>query len=166
MEGIVVFVYGTLLSGFWNHERLKDPTTEFLGTDTLEGKMYGSGIPIIDVLDVGTVHGELYRISKETLQRLDQLEGYHPSYNKQSGYVRVIVKTHSGVETYVYSMTTRDHHEYQKMLKTGTNRWGRWENVIESGDYRKERTQLEASYRKGSAEREAAFWKSRNQNIY
>lgn len=130
MNGITCFVYGTLLKGLGNHQRLVHPTTEFLGKDTIEGKMYGFGAPIVDIYTDGIVHGELYRINPQTLQRLDQLEGYHPNYPKYSGYIRAIVKTHKGVEAYVYTMTQEDH-------ESGSTHWHHCR--IESGDYRKHR---------------------------
>lgn len=130
MDGITVFVYGTLLSDFGNHQFLVHPTTEFLGRDTIEGKMYGFGAPIVDIYTDGTVHGELYRINPQTLQRLDNLEGYRPEYPKQSGYVRTIVKTHKGVEAYVYTMTQEDHEAEDT----------HWHHCrIKSGDYRQHR---------------------------
>lgn len=129
MNPINVFVYGTLLSGFSNHGRLQHPSTKFLGNHTIKGSMYGCGVPIIDVMDEGTIHGELYQISPETLLSLDRLEGYYPGM-EHCGYDRVVVKTHSGIETYVYAMTSKEH--FSKSTRRDGPR-------IESGDFRLER---------------------------
>jgi gamma-glutamylcyclotransferase (GGCT)/AIG2-like uncharacterized protein YtfP len=80
-----VFVYGTLLSGLGNHDLLKD--SELIAKDVLLGgfQMYDVGyfpacIHTGNMND--TIIGEIYKINKKTLERLDFLEGYPDHYNR------------------------------------------------------------------------------------
>jgi gamma-glutamylcyclotransferase (GGCT)/AIG2-like uncharacterized protein YtfP len=109
-----VFVYGTLLRGFGNHEYcLKDST--FVKEDSLpkfEMRTHGSypGIrPLVWNRATSKVHGEIYEVNEQTLERLDHLEGIVPEVAVQNGrprdsgnYTREVVKTESGEEVFVY----------------------------------------------------------------
>jgi len=73
----IVFVYGTLRKGFYNHRLLENAT--FSDTGSAYGvRLYDVG-PFPAVLPTsdgkGAVHGELYEVDDETLTRLDRLEG-------------------------------------------------------------------------------------------
>lgn len=87
----LVFVYGTLKKGSWNHHLLEKAT--FLGKSVTLGKLYDlGGIPgFVRGNEDGLVHGELYRVDDETLDSLDVLEGYVKSNPGRSLYNRVII---------------------------------------------------------------------------
>jgi len=97
-----VFVYGSLKEGFYNHDVLGD--SELLGLFTTE--------PNYTMFDLGSypgvmkggstaILGEVYKITPETLERLDYLEGY-PGY-----YDRCVVDTKFG-EAYLYHISAVD----------------------------------------------------------
>lgn len=83
-ETYIVFVYGTLKKGFGNHRLLQD--SEFIKEESFTGKfeLISDGmLPYLVKRDfTTTVHGELYKVNKETLKRLDRLEG-HPDFYKR-----------------------------------------------------------------------------------
>lgn len=79
-----VFVYGTLKSGFWNHNLLKG--CEFFGGAATEPtyKMIENGFPVIMPDPEGKpLAGEIYTVDNETLARLDQLEREGRSYDRK-----------------------------------------------------------------------------------
>ncbi len=79
-----VFVYGTLKSGFWNHNLLR-------GCECLGGaatvptyKMIENGFPVVMPDPEGKpLAGEIYTVDDETLARLDQLEREGRSYDRK-----------------------------------------------------------------------------------
>ena len=85
----LVFVYGTLMKGYWNHGLLAG--SEFISTATTVEKyvMFASSIPFVSQSQkVSLIHGELYSVTPETLSSLDALESYHPASPKSSWYNR------------------------------------------------------------------------------
>lgn len=83
-KGIRVFVYGTLKRGKSNHRLLENST--FLGRTAVKGKFkmvdlgwYPGVILNPDAKEPINLYGEVYRVSEETLDILDSLEG-HPNY--------------------------------------------------------------------------------------
>ena len=83
-QGIRVFVYGTLKRGHSNHYLIKDgKDSKFLGREILEGPYtmldlrYYPGVIRQDSNSSLSrrIYGEVYRISEETLEVLDTLEG-------------------------------------------------------------------------------------------
>jgi gamma-glutamylaminecyclotransferase len=92
-----VFVYGTLMRGEAHHALLA--RQEFLGPALTE--------PIFELIDLGpypalvpdghtAVCGELYRVDRDLLPALDELEG-HPGY-----YRRISIFTADGREAIAY----------------------------------------------------------------
>lgn len=93
----LVFVYGTLKSGYGNNRLLS--TSKLLGEDTLDKHdIYAvAGFPGV-IPGEGIVQGEVWEITPEVLETLDRLEG-HPRM-----YLRTPVVLSSGleVETYIW----------------------------------------------------------------
>ena len=90
-----LFVYGSLKAGFGNNRHLGE--SKFIGTDKFKGGvMYSLGYYPGVVDGNGVIHGEVYRISSKTLDRLDRLEG-HPNF-----YERRAVKLESGKNAMMY----------------------------------------------------------------
>jgi len=78
-EGELVFVYGSLRSGGSNAARMEG--AEFLCEASVPGFLYrAAGAPglVVGKLPDPRVRGELYRVSVDHLQRLDELEGLDP----------------------------------------------------------------------------------------
>jgi gamma-glutamylcyclotransferase (GGCT)/AIG2-like uncharacterized protein YtfP len=72
-----LFVYGTLKRGKSNHKYLEG--TRFVGeAKTLEDFCMFSTehFPIVTWDEVCPIHGEVFRVDKETLEKIDALEGH------------------------------------------------------------------------------------------
>ena len=94
-----VFVYGTLKREFSNHPVLQAACCEFLCEDTIpigEFTMLDLGwFPaLIESADGSEISGEVFEV--ESLEPLDQLEGYPRFYNRR------VVTTGSGQQAWVY----------------------------------------------------------------
>jgi molybdenum cofactor guanylyltransferase len=91
----VIFVYGTLLAGESNHGLLAN--AEFLGADRLpHAQLYNLGDYPMMLPGDGTVTGEVYRVTVNTLAELDILEE-HPEI-----YFRGQIILESGRSSQVY----------------------------------------------------------------
>lgn len=115
VEGVKVFVYGSLKRGFGNHGVLG--AAKYLGDDQIRGfRMYNLGaFP-------GIVHnprwgdrilGELYEVDAAGLACLDRLEG-HPTF-----YRRQPVVLASGGEAQVYVLASLDHIKGRALIPSG-----------------------------------------------
>jgi len=96
-----IIVYGTLKKGFNNHRLLLN--SKFIDTAITKNKytMTRAGIPYVNEdKPTSFIHGEVYDVDKETLWRLDGLEGFRGS-RKNSFYYRkpILVTLKSGEET-------------------------------------------------------------------
>ena len=100
MSDRLIFCYGTLRRGWWNHGLLADTDeVRFIG----EGKTYrrysmvADSIPFVIKhapaqkagLPLFQVAGEVYRVSQKTLARLDRLEGHPRWYQRENIPVRL-----------------------------------------------------------------------------
>jgi gamma-glutamylcyclotransferase (GGCT)/AIG2-like uncharacterized protein YtfP len=90
----LVFVYGTLKSGFHNHFLLEG--SEFRGPASVQGKLYVAGLPYFKRAHGAITRGELYLVDDTTLERLDRLEGYREHNPETSFYNRVKVQYQHG----------------------------------------------------------------------
>lgn len=90
---MLVFVYGTLMSGMGNNQYLIN--SSFMGEDTVELLMFDLGSFPGCIHGNGKVKGEVYDVDYETLSDLDILEGC-PSL-----YTRSLIDTVYG-PAYVY----------------------------------------------------------------
>lgn len=79
-----VFVYGTLKRGFSNAAYLADAVFE---TTAVTAHGYSlhivSGYPALSRSGEGVVYGELYSVSDERLQKLDDFEGVPDEYQRE-----------------------------------------------------------------------------------
>ena len=81
-----IFVYGSLMSGFWNHDLLLGRRgVPSRSMDSCFEMRSASAFPFLfRVPEEGSkVVGEVYRIPVDALDRLDRLEG-HPSFYMRS----------------------------------------------------------------------------------
>lgn len=124
MERILVFVYGTLRRGEMRNGVLQND-------QLVDGEVYAEGFSMIDlgaypgvIQGEGTVRGELYEISRRTLDHLDRIEGYREETPEEGLYDRVTTPVMLGngslEEAYIYVFNRRP---------------GRRYDVIESGDW-------------------------------
>jgi gamma-glutamylcyclotransferase (GGCT)/AIG2-like uncharacterized protein YtfP len=106
-----VFVYGTLLTGYYNNKLLR--TSAFIDKGIMsegfrmftDNGMYPYLISDIDSFDL--ISGEVWAVDSNVLDSLDRLEGYtssNPYYNHYERLIGVKIRLNSGqyVETYVY----------------------------------------------------------------
>ncbi len=124
-----IFVYGSLMTGFWNYERLLKGKVKSVTSAEMEGLLYHlpAGFPGVTEGE-GIVKGELMELDDEgILQRLDSLEGYVPgSNNNLYTRVRKKVKLKNGETQFcwVYLYEDKDYLHEKGIL-------------IEDGDWRK-----------------------------
>jgi gamma-glutamylcyclotransferase (GGCT)/AIG2-like uncharacterized protein YtfP len=101
----LVFVYGTLRQGEYNHHYLREARPQSFNCWTF-GKLYDTGVgyPAMVEDQKGRVVGELYLISNEHLYALDELEDYREGRvdNLYERVVRTIYTEGRSEEAYVY----------------------------------------------------------------
>ena len=82
-EKNLVFVYGTLMTGMGNHNKLigqGGATLVGRGTTVTRMKMFAAGVPFVDPDEkLGSIHGEVWEVDAASLIRMDALEG-HPDW--------------------------------------------------------------------------------------
>lgn len=99
---IKVFVYGTLRKGERNHDFfLAKNNAKFIGvTQTPPGFLMfcPRSVPYVIKVEgfVGQVYGEVYEVDKQTLRRLDDLEGHPHAYKREE------ITTVNGHEAWIY----------------------------------------------------------------
>lgn len=84
----VVFVYGTLRAGQWNHYLLDG--SKYIGMARTKNRyaLYGDGIPFLSrTKAISQVTGEVYSVNDATLSRLDELEGHPDAYKREQAEV-------------------------------------------------------------------------------
>lgn len=119
----LVFVYGSLLRGEYNHRLLAGSKRIATARTPARFRLVDLGAyPALLPGGAAAVRGEVYEVDGETLERLDQLEG-HPTYyrrepvvldNDQIAYVYVFVGNVSGRAREVPSGDWREHREKSK----------------------------------------------------
>ena len=74
----LVFVYGTLKTGYGNWNRLLNNRSEFISNAKSKDKMYmvdnGAFPYVSDELEHTEIQGEVFKVSPEVLQDLDHLK--------------------------------------------------------------------------------------------
>ncbi len=118
-----LFVYGTLMSTM-GARMTSEPRIKLIGGDFINGKIFDLGsFPGVILGDEGSIKGEIYEIlDSSVLGGLDAYEGYVGD-DEYSLYIRRVVTSYNGVETYVYEYN----HATDGMIQ------------IEDGDYLKYR---------------------------
>lgn len=108
-----VFVYGTLRKGGYYHQDvIKD--SELVGYAVADGQMAWVSFPrfpgvVFKKNSGASIFGEVYRVTGQTLDQMDILEGYNEEHPEDSMYVRrpVFVTLEDGktveVQTYEYA---------------------------------------------------------------
>lgn len=104
-----VFVYGSLMEGFWNHTRVLEGKVAFIGRGEVRGSLYHlrEGYPaLLDGGDkvVGEVSGP---VDEDLLRHLDYLEGYREGrmdnlYNRKAVRVRMCDGSYEECWIYLY----------------------------------------------------------------
>lgn len=95
-EQHLIFVYGTLRKGYWNHKFIENST--FLGKGyTVSDKfvMRAVSYPFVsdavgnDIRNSTKIFGELYAVTDAVFKDLDRLEGYPRFYDRRQVEVEI-----------------------------------------------------------------------------
>ena len=97
-----VFVYGTLLKGRSNYARFLAPADPVMRGEIKGFEMYDLGAFPGVVKGNGTVKGEVYRVTKAELERIDRLEGEGSLYVKELVTVKGYLTEDNDLSAYVY----------------------------------------------------------------
>lgn len=110
-----VFVYGTLMKGYWNHHFLSNSL--YVGEGKLHGyEMYHvSSFPGIVAGGSEVINGEVYRVDEITLKSLDKLEHEGFMYVRKMEPVRV---GNEIIDCYVYVWNYNIEPGVEKVEKT------------------------------------------------
>ena len=90
-----IFVYGTLMNGESRHSAIDYPDIKFVGRASSKGRlMHVSDFPGLIFNDTKQVFGEIYQCQKvsQTLNKLDQIEGFYGYQHDGSLFNRIISK--------------------------------------------------------------------------
>jgi gamma-glutamylcyclotransferase (GGCT)/AIG2-like uncharacterized protein YtfP len=80
----MVFVYGTLRQGCWNHHLLMGSYLVGKGRTSRRFGLYVDKIPFVYKEEaISHITGELYEVDDETLGRIDRLEGHPQWYRRE-----------------------------------------------------------------------------------
>lgn len=104
MNDIYTFCYGTLQRDKHNHHFMAG--AKFLGEyyTTKDFTLFVNGLPFLSKIPGQGCLGELYKINKNILQRLDRLEG-HPSWYRREIIPVYDIETGNMVEAWAYLMS-------------------------------------------------------------
>ena len=127
----LLFVYGTLMSGFSAHTLLKD--AHFVA----HGVLYGAKLLHVEdkfpaVIDgEGKVFGEVYRVETFTLKAVDIFEGFYEEFPENSFYLREkrpirLIPYGDFVEAWVYILNPR----FLSSLKFTEIPFGSWREFV------------------------------------
>jgi gamma-glutamylaminecyclotransferase len=108
-----VFVYGTLLSGLRNHDKLK--ASLFVGHGVTVDQFFFTyystfSYPLITYQQIlkdqikTNIIGEIYNVDNNVLELLDELEGHPYMYTREKIKVKIGIRT-IDVETYIIKQT-------------------------------------------------------------
>lgn len=81
---VLLFAYGTLMSGYGNNQYLRNQKLIGAGTTDEQYTMYASGIPFINEnKQTSQIHGELWEVNINALPAIDALEGHPHWYQRK-----------------------------------------------------------------------------------
>lgn len=122
-EHAEVFVYGTLRVGHYNYQHYRECVSEeFVGCDT-RGHLYTLGpFPTIDVLQQGTVHGDVLRC--ETGRRLGSMIDMEVGAGYRLMRTAVTFPDGSTRMAYVFQGDTNLSHPRRQRIDSGD--WNLW----------------------------------------
>lgn len=95
---MLISVYGTLKSGYGNNRILQGGNAVKVSDGVVRGfLLYDSGFPVAAHSESHSIKVEVWDIfdNKETLSRLDGLEGHRGNDNPNSMYFREVVTVHT-----------------------------------------------------------------------
>lgn len=98
----LLFVYGTLMRGFWNNDLIK--SSKFIGKAKTneKGWLYINTIPFLNFMEDGEyISGELYQVDEKTLDMIDDLEG-HPVFYKREKTMVTLEYNNMIYEAWIY----------------------------------------------------------------
>jgi len=138
-----LFVYGTLMSGFWNNRLLENAVLLSKNAQISAVLIDLGGIPGVVYSDDGDdliVKGELYEVDPITIERCDRLEGYREHAPHDSMYVREYAVVN-------YLDGDPDAFQTQKETQAFFYRWNRGRNrdIIKGGCFREHYHQTNSS---------------------
>ncbi len=117
---ILLFAYGTLMSGYGNNAYLKKQKLIGKGKTVGEYTMYASCIPFINENEkTSQIHGELWEVDIRVLPYIDALENHPNWYQRKEVPVTVDGKTYTAWlyfndETHGTKVVSGDFNEYNK----------------------------------------------------
>lgn len=83
-EKILMFVYGTLMSGYGNNRLLRNETLIGPAKTIEKYELRARGIPYVNKNNpISQIKGEVYEVSPEALPSLDSLEGHPRWYRRE-----------------------------------------------------------------------------------
>ena len=125
-ETVLLFAYGTLMSGYGNNRLFEGQTLIGAGETQNLYTMYASGIPYVNEHEpTSVIKGELWEVSNSRLPSVDALEGHPRWYQRKLIPVIVEGKT------------------YNAWLYFNDDKGGK---KIEDGDFRNYRNNINKSY--------------------
>jgi len=109
----IVFVYGTLLSGYSNHYLLND--SQFIDTGRTVNKyaLYFQILPYVVKESVSYIHGELYKVNSSTFENIDWIED-HPSWYQREE-VEILTDNKQVIIAWLYFCS----HKTGTLIKSG-----------------------------------------------
>lgn len=104
-NGSLIFVYGSLRRGSWNHYLLAG--AEFVTNATVRGRLFFDGsLPYLvlpeSAVEQTLVLGEIYRVSEGQLAGLDDLEGSPSFYSRVRVTARTLTGQQLNIQAYVW----------------------------------------------------------------
>lgn len=160
VNGVPVFVYGSLLSGLQNNPRLHSPDVLPNDKDDMFKKPWEAVTdPHFTMYDLGhfpgvvrggdtAIQGEVYLVGPVTLLRLDQLEGHPVCYRRE--VINVETKDFGRIQVYTYIYVSQNRLFLRKrdIVDTGDwktyfapslphrKHWVPWQDVFKRGHIR------------------------------
>jgi gamma-glutamylcyclotransferase (GGCT)/AIG2-like uncharacterized protein YtfP len=128
-DGRLLFVYGTLMTGYHNNHILENGEATFLRDVTTSPEwdlVRLGGFPGM-ITGINRVVGELWLVSDETLRRCDQLEGVPDFYERINVEVEGMPGGPLVVQAYLWPEERHRHHLAGNLLQVNDrHNWVSW----------------------------------------